>query len=190
MTVTLEEPLAWEDRDYALRTVHEKPASVTHKLMWDCVDQAWAGPFPAARIYDQYLQKQVVICSACNYMSNRGNGDIRKHVELVKEQAAMHADAVITAISVDERGSAYQICSGCGQRLQVGSDHINRMNSSALGHDYVEALFMNKFALTRSEPVILGREVIVDGPVTSQVAQIASPRKRSRRRRKKHDDRD
>lgn len=182
----------WEERDVVLRSADEKPKSATHTPVWDTMEQAWAGPFPNPRVYDQYLIKQVVVCSACYYISNRASGDIRNHVELVKVQAEKHSGAELTAIARDDRGTAYQTCSGCGSSFQIGAgiEHLNRMKSGALGHGYVEALLINKFALTRSEPTIFGREVIVDGPVTSQAVQIAPPRKRRRRRRGKHDDRD
>ena len=182
----------WEERDIVLSEANEKPSSVTHTSVWDCVEQAWAGPFPSPRVYDQYLRKQAVICSGCNYMSNRASGDIRNHVALVFKQADEHQGAELSTIQVDARGTAYQICSGCGGSFQVGQGmvHINRKNSEPLSHGYVEALLIQQFALTRSDLVVLGREVITEGPVTSQVAQIASPRKRRRRRRNKHDDRD
>ena len=195
--VTLEERPAWEDRGMMLRTAHEKPASVTHTALWDCVDQAWAGPFPTPQIHNQYLRKQVVICSACNYMSDRRDRNIRSHVELVKKQAREHAGAELSLPVRDDRGFTRRVCSGCDASFSGsnGMEHISRMNSNALGHGYVEALLVNKFALTCSELTILGREVIisesgVDGPVTSQVAQTAPPRKRRRRRRKQHGKRD
>lgn len=191
--VTLQEPKAWEDQGMVIQTAHEKPASVTHKALWDCVEQAWAGPFPTPRIYDNYLQKQTVICSACNYVSNRGNGDIRSHVKRVKAQAMEHIGAELSQPIRDDRGFTRRTCSGCDASFNgavAGMEHINRMNSGALTHGYVEALFVNQFALTCSELTVLGREVITEGPVTSQVAQIAPPRKRRRRRRNKHGDRD
>jgi len=111
---------------------------------------------------------------------------------LVKQQAEAHQEAELTGIQIDSRGIPYQVCSGCGGSFQVGQgmQHINRIKGEPMAHQYVEALLIKQFALACSEPTILGREVIVDGPVTSQVVQTVSPRKRRRRRRKKHDDRD
>lgn len=191
--VTVQEPKPWEDQGMVLQTAHEKPASVTHKALWDCVEQAWAGPFPTPRIYDNYLQKQTVICSACNYVSNRGNGDIRSHVERVQKQAMDHIGAHLSDPIQDAHSVVHRFCSGCDASfigVASGMEHINRMNSGALSHGYVEALLVNQFALTCSELTVLGREVITEGPVTSQVAQLASPRKRRRRRGNKHGDRD
>ena len=162
-------------------------SSKTHTMVWDCVEQAWAGPFPNPRVYDQYLTKQVVICSACNYMSTREDGSIRNHVQTVMTQGKAHAGISLSE-PITENGATYRICLGCDTRFHgsAGQEHLTRIQQAPLSHGYVEALLINKFALAQSEPTVFGREVITDGPVTSQVATNTPPRKRRRRRRGKH----
>ena len=108
-------------------------------------------------------------------------------MNLVLKQAMEHESAELSPVT-RQNGYSTQVCSGCGNEFQVGQGqrHIAMMKGGALAHQYVEALLVNQFALTRSEPTIFNREVIAVGPVTSQVAQMVSPRKRRRHRRRKH----
>ena len=107
-----------------------------------------------------------------------------------------HSEAELSLPVRDDRGFTQRTCSGCDASFNgvvAGMEHINRMNGGALAHGYVEALLVNMFALTCSELTVLGREVITEGPVTSQVAQLAplpARRRGRRRRRNKHGDRD
>lgn len=156
------------------------------------------------KVYEHYLPKRVVKCSACEYVTfvkHEAREDVKRgavipvvgalrdhltsHIDSINERIARHAGADAGAPILNDRGVASQICSGCGNQFQVGlaSQHIEQIRIMSVIHQGVEALVVNRFALEPSEPTIFYREVVVAGPEVNQVAPIASPRKGRRRKR-------
>ena len=171
-------------------TVPLDPAlSQHHVRFWDCIDETWTLPLPKARMAD-YLSKRVVRCSCCTYTTNilhwGQDGSISTHTTNIRAQVKSHEQATLSAPVLTERGVGTELCSGCGFPFQVGKglEHIVRIRGLGASHQSVEAILVNRFALTQSEPTIFDRKVMV-GPDASQVEPDTSPRKSGRRRRRK-----
>ena len=168
--------------------------------IWDCLDQSWTSPIVRIRVFDQYLNKRTVKCSACRYTTfvnhvRQGNGaqmvgtlkdQLSGHIQNVQKLAEQHVDAEIGETIVNN-GQSSQLCTGCGLTLPFGKvlGHIVDIRSESQDHERVEALLLNRFALEPSEPTIYFREVVVDGPVVRQVTPNTPPREGSRRRRRR-----
>lgn len=159
--------------------------------VWDCIDQSWTSPLVRIRVYDHYLQKRVVKCSACEYTTVFFAGDLKgnltQHLAQLKKIETEHQGVEMGQPMPNERGVASQICGGCGLPFQVGrgNAHIMEAQTNNAGHYRVEALLMNRFALEPSEPVIYARELVVDGTRPVGQEPEAPPREGRRRRRRK-----
>jgi hypothetical protein len=184
----------WRVPDFAKAVDPQTPRPIR---IWDCIDEAWTSPLVRARVYDQYLIKRVVKCSACEYTTvfraDSLGGNLTPHLEQMNKAMASHEDAEMSAPIPNERGVASQICTGCGMPFQVGkgNPHIMQAQTTSAAHYHVEALLMNRFALESSEPIIFARELVVDGtrPVGEEpaaVSPLAAGRRRRRRKRGKH----
>jgi hypothetical protein len=66
-----------------------------------------------------------------------------------------------------------------------GQRHLEQIAEMKRNHGRVELLVMKRFALEPSEPTVLHREVLVDGPVSRQVERIELPQETGKRRRRK-----
>jgi len=63
--------------------------------LWDCLEKSWTKPLPKERIYDCYLPKRVIKCSACRYTTATSwtNGtNIQAHVDQVIQRTNEHQD--------------------------------------------------------------------------------------------------
>jgi hypothetical protein len=168
--------------------------------IWDCLDQTWTSPIVRVRVFDQYLNKRTVKCSACRYTTfvnhaRQGNGaqmvgtlkdQLAGHIQNVQKLAQDHVDAEVGE-TVMNNGQSSQICTGCGLTLPFGKvlRHIVDIRAESADHQRVEALLLNRFTLEPSEPTIFFREVVVDGPDVRQVALSTPPREGRRRRRRR-----
>lgn len=168
--------------------------------IWDCLDKTWTPPIVRVRVYDQYLNKRVVKCSACRYTTfvnheKQGSGamvvgtladQLQGHLDQITAAALQHQDAEVgETVMRDSRPS--QLCTGCGLLMPFGKvlRHITDIRGESADHQRVEALLLNRFALEPSEPTIYFREVVVDGPEVRQVTPAGSPRKGRRPRKRK-----
>ena len=159
--------------------------------IWDCIDQSWTSPLVKIRVYDQYLPKRVVKCSACRYTSvffaGTLAGNLAPHVGQVHKQIVEHENAEATQPMPNERGMPSQICTGCGFPFQVGrvAGHIMEVRVMGASHVRVEALLMNRFALEPSEPTIFHREMVVVGDQPEVLVPETPPSNGSRRKRRR-----
>ena len=159
--------------------------------IWDCIDQAWTSPLVRIRVYDHYLLKRVVKCSACEYTTvfraDDLKGNIRPHLDSLLEIEGDHQDAVMSDPLLNDKGVVLRACSGCDTPFQItrGNAHIMEAKVKSADHYRVEALLMNRFALEPSEPVVYARELVVDGTRPVGLEPEASPRQGRRRKRGK-----
>ena len=160
--------------------------------IWDCIDQAWTTPLVRIRVFDQYLPKRVVKCSACSYttvfFAKTGLKDnLVGHIEQMHKLVTEHESAEATPPISNERGVPSQLCTGCGYPFQVGqvAGHIMQARVMGASHQRVEALLMNRFALEPAEPTIFHREMVVEGNQPEVSVPDASP-SNGRRRRRRH----
>jgi hypothetical protein len=180
-------------RDMVAHTVYEGDG---HISLWDYIDESWTRALPRApmsdqkssKVYQSYLDKVVIKCSACSYTTVFNNG-IRQHVNAVREQAEGHKGATI-----QETAGGARMCTGCActfhSRPGRAQRHIVQVLEMTVAHQArVEALHMRRYGLAPSEPVILHREVVDEGPDIYQMGQteptLPGPRNRRRRRRRK-----
>ena len=159
--------------------------------LWDCLEQSWTKPLPKERIYDCYLAKRVVKCSACRYTTatSWANGtNIQAHVEQVIQRTNEHQDAVIETVAGERMPT--RVCTGCGYSFQPAqaTRHLNEIREMAATHTRVVAQEVNRFALEPSEPVIHRQVVVVAGPEVHQ-EEPASPQSGRRRRRRRRGNR-
>ena len=179
--------VVWNVPEMAKATGPNAPQAMR---IWDCIDQSWTSPLVKVRVYDQYLSKRVVKCSACTYttvfFASSLKGNLAGHIEQVQKQAREHDSAEATQPVPNERGMPSQICTGCGFPFQVGqtAGHIMQARVMGASHQRVEALLMNRFALEPSEPTIFHREMVVDGG-QPEVAEPETPPQTGRRRKRK-----
>ena len=158
--------------------------------LWDCLEKSWTKPLPKERIYDCYLPKRVIKCSACRYTTATSwtNGtNIQAHVEQVIQRTNEHQDAVIETVAGERMPT--RVCSGCGYSFQPAqaTRHLNEIREMATTHTRVVAQEVNRFALEPSEPVI-HRQVLITGPEVHQ-EEPASPQPGRRRRRRRRGNR-
>ncbi len=168
--------------------------------MWDCVEQAWTQPLPAYQVYQTSLRLVVFKCSACQY-TTAFEGGVEAHAKQAVETAVAHQGAALH--DAPSTGSLTgQVCSGCGVQFMLhknrGRHHIEAALASGPLHKHVEEVLMKRFSLEPSEPVVLGRKVVLStngtqalaGPSkASQVERGVAPkrrRRRSRNRRRGH----
>lgn len=171
-------------RDISLFDAGEAPQRVR---LFDQVDKTWTGGLDATRVYSYYLRLVVLACSACTYTS-AFDGDVAKHVK----QITAHWEANLEA-TPGQDGQQQFVCLGCDgsvpMRPQVAKRHLADMEQRLATHGTVEELTMHRFALGPSEPIILGRQLIVSAKavptngVGSEASQVdGRRRKRSRNR--------
>jgi hypothetical protein len=174
-----------EHRD-AVYTERQEGAGST--AVWDCVDGTWSAPLPNEYVYKHYLQKVVARCSACTFTSSF-DGDIAKHVEQIQRDLLAHQGARLTEPVSQVGLEPVQNCTGCGASFRMagyrGQRHLEQIAKMERTHGRVELLVMKRFALEPSEPVVLRREVVVDGPVSRQVERVEPSRETPKRRRRK-----
>mgnify|MGYP005813278447 CR=1 FL=1 len=179
----------WRVPDIAKATGPNSPQPLR---IWDCIDQSWTSPLVKIRVYDQYLPKRVVKCSACAYttvfFADSLKANLAGHIDQVRKQAQEHENAEATQPVPNDRGVPAQLCTGCGFPFSVGqaAGHIMQARVMGASHQRVEALLMNRFALEPSEPTIFHREMVVEGDqpeVTEPEAPPRSGRRRKRNRR-------
>ena len=174
-----------EARD-AVYTERQEGAGST--AVWDCVDGTWSAPLPNEYVYKHYLQKVVARCSACTFTSS-SDGDIAKHVEQIQRDLVAHENARLTE-PVNQVGlEPVQNCTGCGASFRMagyrGQRHLEQLAEMKRNHGRVELLVIKRFALEPSEPTVLHREVVVDGPVSRQVERVEPTQETGKRRRRK-----
>jgi hypothetical protein len=174
-----------EQRD-AVYTERQEGAGST--AVWDCVDKTWSAPLPNEYVYKHYLQKVVARCSACTFTS-AFDGDIAKHVEQIQRDLLAHQGARLTEPVSQVGLEPVQTCTGCGASFRMagyrGQRHLEQIAGMEKNHDRVELLVIKRFALEPSEPIVLRREVVVDGPVSRQVERVEPSRVTPKRRRRK-----
>ena len=174
-----------EARD-AVYTERQEGAGST--AVWDCVDGSWTAPLPNEYVHRHYLQKVVARCSACTFTSSF-DGDVAKHVEQIRRDLVAHEGARLTEPVSQVGVEPVQTCTGCGAGFRMagyrGQRHLEQIAEMKRNHGRVELLVMKRFALEPSEPMVLHREVLVDGPVSRQVERIELPQETGKRRRRK-----
>ena len=174
-----------EARD-AVYTERQEGAGST--AVWDCVDGSWTAPLPNEYVHRHYLQKVVARCSACTFTSTF-DGDVAKHVEQIHRDLVAHEGARLTEPVSQVGLEPVQTCTGCGAGFRMagyrGQRHLEQIAEMKRNHGRVELLVMKRFALEPSEPMVLHREVLVDGPVSRQVERIELPQETGKRRRRK-----
>ena len=185
-----------DQRDMVVQTADEHDGKVP---MWDFIDQNWTSPLPIGQVqnqlnnvvYQAYLDKVVIKCSACKFTTAFDNG-VSRHLDLIRKQTVEHSGAVIR-----ETETGVRLCSGCGctfhSRPGRAQRHIDQMVELADVHQgRIEALHMRRYGLAPSEPIILRREVVDEGSAVDQMerdapvpsASVATRRKTRRRRRR------
>jgi hypothetical protein len=166
----------------------ERQEGAGSMAVWDCVDGTWSAPLPIEYIYQHYLQKVVARCSACTFTSSF-DGDIAKHVEQIKRDFVAHEGARLTEPISQVGLQPVQHCTGCGASFRMagyrGQRHLEQLAEMKRNHGRVELLVIKRFALEPSEPVVLHREVVVDGPVSRQAERIEPPQRAGKRHRRK-----
>ena len=174
-----------EERDSVYTERREGAGSTS---VWDCVDGSWSAPLPNEYVYKHYLQKVVAKCSACTFTSSV-DGDIAKHVAQIERDLVAHTGARLTEPISQVGLQPVQHCTGCGTGFRMagyrGQRHLEQIAEMKRSHGRVELLVMKRFALEPSEPVVLHREVVVDGPESRQVERIEPPQETGKRRRRK-----
>jgi hypothetical protein len=156
--------------------------------LWDCITETWTGFLPKQFVYETYLPRKVMKCSACTYtaVGDRAlGGAVKTHVGNVLDQAETHKQAKVVQLS---DGTAR--CSACEASFRSkpmqAQKHIDKIVQIASTHIRVEELFVNQYALEPSEPVAIRRLLVYesDGAETGSVERSAVPRPRGRRRRR------
>lgn len=176
----------------------ERPES--HKLrLYDCVEQDWGPMVDKEAAYEKYLYKVFGQCSCCTFCTAAeitplmAVNTIRSHVEQSLESYQDHRSA---ELNPDQNGGV--MCSGCGNifaaRKGQARKHLERIKAFPDQHRAVDALLIKRFALEPSEPEVLRRESVYQGPGASQVEEAgerpisvdAPHRSRRKRHRSKH----
>jgi rubredoxin len=156
--------------------------------LWDTLDESWTRRLPQSSIHI-YLRKQVWKCNLCDYTTIWRVGDtgMLTHADQARGQAQKHQDASLSTPEMGNRNVAMQVCSACGLVFQVESatQHLERIRRMGALHQFeVEALLVNRFALSPSEPMVYQRELIAVGLKASSVEPDAPLRKNRRRKRR------
>lgn len=156
--------------------------------LWDMVDNAWTGLLPTKFVYQTYLRKVLMKCSACYYM-NAYQNTLDKHLVKVREQAASHKEAGVEQ-AVGATGIHF-VCTGCGMpasdRASV-TRHINEVREAEAKHRTAQPVMMLRYRLEPPEPsspllTLAGSAHGKNGAVTSQPVESQAVRPRRRRRR-------
>ena len=170
-----------EQNSYSTRITMDEGSRLQ---IWDCIDQTWTKALPRGQAYEKYMRKIVSKCSACKFTSIFP-GDVRSHLNTVKQASESHQNAKLLPL---EDGTVR--CTGCGAPLQARKmqdrQHMDNIQTAAQLHNKVELLTLLRYSAQPSEPVILGRELLVDiaGPQASEVEVAPPPRQRRRKRRR------
>jgi hypothetical protein len=173
-----------ERRASIVRAQRDGPAPVA---LWDCLDQGWAGPFPAELAYKHHIRKVVIKCSACLFRTSFDNG-VRSHAAYTIEKYEAHGIG-----DVLEPAAGGQRCLACNQQPILNPTNAKRHVADILAagpeHKSVEALHIKLYALEPSEPVILKREHVFSAPdifgPEAKVERNTKPRRRRRRQRRR-----
>ena len=178
----------------------EKPGSIAFNsegetqnvFLWDQVTQGWAGPYESGFANSFFLQKQVVMCSACRDTTLLDK-QMRPHVTAAIKRYQEHEGAEMMSLE-GERGQILS-CTGCDDNMhtpRIFKAHIERLKKSYETHmsaGTVEALLINQFTLSPS--VALNSQVVdiivLDERATqaSEDERSGAPAKRRRRRRRR-----
>jgi hypothetical protein len=167
-----------------LEGIRERGRNTTVKL-FDVVDMAWTAPFPATYIYEYYLKKLVVKCSACKWTTGaRVASGIAAHLKQLRERHEGHVGAE-SSILPSELGGVRVTCSGCTASFQdtIGfKRHMIQFNPEIL-EQHIDAVpqVINRFVL---EPPAVSNETgyVTPEPVNVQVARSQRPAGTRRRR--------
>ena len=159
-----------EQNSYSTRITMDEGSRLQ---IWDCIDQTWTKSLPRGQAYEKYKFASIF------------PGDVRSHLNTVKQASESHQNAKLLPL---EDGTVR--CTGCGAPLQARKmqdrQHMDSIQAAAQLHNKVELLTLLRYSAQPSEPVILGRELLVDiaGPQASEVEVAPPPRQRRRKRRR------
>lgn len=181
---SLKREVAAERSDSVASLIDDGPLG---QRLWDCVEEAWTNPLPQHIVHDkksrsgrqQYLDKVLWKCSQCNFTSLYDAG-VNQHVEFAGRQVEEHRGAEIRPSPTGEG----RLCTGCGftfrGRATQAQCHLERILEMGRTHARVEGLLIRRYAVIASEPTVLSRVLILDGPE----ARVVEPPRKSRRRRR------
>ena len=166
--------------------------SSTTMRLWDVIDQSWTRPLPTTTLkssgQSNYLSKTVYLCSACHF-TTLFSGGVAKHVNTSLEQHVTHKDATIDIVPNPMTGVPQQVCTGCGEtfasRPGQGVKHLEGMIAGGPVHRSADELLVKRFNLDESEAVILSKETVTSGEITTATgAEEWSGERQSRKRRR------
>ena len=181
---------AASDREESFYAVVDDPSAAMR--LWDAVDQSWTKPLPNTTMKgsgkSNYLSKTVYVCSACNF-TTLFKGGVAQHVANSLEQYTTHKDATIDIVPNPMTGIPQQVCTGCGEifasRPGQGARHLEGMIAGGPNHRRADELFVKRFNLDESEAVILSKETVTSGDITTAAgAEEWSGERQSRKRRR------
>ena len=168
--------------------------SSTTMRLWDVIDKSWTRPLPATMLkgsgQSNYLSKAVYVCSECQF-TTLFRGGITKHVTAALEQYNSHKSATIDIVPNPMTGIPQQVCTGCGEifasRPGQGARHLEGTQAGGPKHRSVDELLVKRFSLDESEAVILSRETVTSGDLTTAAgAEEWSGERQKRKRRRSH----
>ena len=166
--------------------------SSTTLRLWDVIDQSWTRPLPATMLkgsgQSNYLSKTVYVCSACPFTTSFAGG-VAKHVNSALGQYESHKDATIDIVPNPVTGMPQQVCTGCGEtfasRPGQGARHLEGVIAGGPKHRRADELLVKRFNLDESEAVILSKETVTSGDITTATgAEEWSGERRTRKRRR------
>ena len=181
---------AASDREESFYAVVDDPS--TSMRLWDVIDQSWTKPLPNTTLkgsgQSNYLAKTVYVCSACNF-TTLFSGGVAKHVTVALGQNVTHKDAKIDIVPNPMTGMPNQVCTGCGDTFESrpgqGAKHLEGMIAGGPVHRSADELLVKRFNLDESEAVILSKETVTSGEITTATgAEEWSGERQTRKRRR------